>query len=157
MHSAQQWHVAHHCAHMHTGSTHVHELVQATGIKSIDTKAGMLSGISQKHKTRSKLFWFTEFCNSQRLSHFAAPFIVVRAETSIAESCMCIHVAMQLNPINTANISNTQTVARMAQQTPHCTTRCCYPRTFTWEFACEPTPSKGSHTLFRLSMVDMCE
>ena len=51
------------------------------------TKAGMLSGISQQHNTRSKLYWFTEFCNSQRLSHFAAPFIVVQAETSIAESC----------------------------------------------------------------------
>ena len=28
-----------------------------------------------------------KFCNSQCLSHFAAPFIVVRAETSVAESC----------------------------------------------------------------------
>ena len=31
---------------------------------------------------------FTEFCNSQMLiAQFAAPFIVVRTETSIAESC----------------------------------------------------------------------
>ncbi len=55
--------------------------------QSIDTEAGMLSGISQKHNMRSGFCRFTEFCNSQCLSHFAAPFIVVRAETSIAESC----------------------------------------------------------------------
>ena len=48
----------------------------------------MLSGISQKRSIRSSPYWFTEFCNSQCLSHFAAPFIVVRAETSVAESCV---------------------------------------------------------------------
>ena len=47
----------------------------------------MLSGISQKHNMRSSPCRFTEICNSQCLSHFAAPFIVVRTETSIAESC----------------------------------------------------------------------
>ena len=47
----------------------------------------MLSGISRKRSIRSNPYWFTEFCNSQCLSHFAAPFIVVRAETSVAESC----------------------------------------------------------------------
>ena len=55
--------------------------------QSTDTEAGVLSGISQKHNMRSGFCRFTEFCNSQCLSHFAAPFIVVRAETSIAESC----------------------------------------------------------------------
>jgi predicted ABC-class ATPase len=55
--------------------------------KKVDTEAGMLSGISRKRSMRSRSYWFTEFCNSQCLSHFAAPFIVVRAETSIAESC----------------------------------------------------------------------
>jgi hypothetical protein len=52
-----------------------------------DTEAGVLSGISQKHNMRSRFYRFTEFCNSQCLSHFAAPFIVVRTETSIAENC----------------------------------------------------------------------
>ena len=52
-----------------------------------DTEVGMLSGVSRKRRMRSNPCWFTEFCNSQRLSHFAAPFIVVRAETSVAESC----------------------------------------------------------------------
>ena len=52
-----------------------------------DTEAGMLSGISRERSIRSSPYWFTEFCNSQCSSHFAAPFIVVRAETSVAESC----------------------------------------------------------------------
>ena len=56
--------------------------------KVIDTEEGILSGISRKCSIRSRSYWFTEFCNSQCLSHFAAPFIVVRAETSVAESCI---------------------------------------------------------------------
>ena len=53
----------------------------------VDSEAGMLSGLSQKRSIRSNPCWFTEFCKSQCLSHFAAPFIVVQAETSVAESC----------------------------------------------------------------------
>ena len=53
----------------------------------IGTEVSMLSGISRKRSIRSNPYWFTEFCNSQCISHFAAPFIVVRAETSVAESC----------------------------------------------------------------------
>ena len=53
-----------------------------------DTEVGMLSGVSRKRSIRSNPCWFTEFCKSQCLSHFAAPFIVVRAETSVAESCV---------------------------------------------------------------------
>jgi hypothetical protein len=48
----------------------------------------MLSGITRKSNMRSTFYWFTESCNSQCLSHFAAPFIVVRAETSITGSCV---------------------------------------------------------------------
>ena len=54
----------------------------------VDTEAGMLSGVSRKRSIRSSPCWFTEFCKSQCLSHFAAPFVVVRAETSVAESCI---------------------------------------------------------------------
>ena len=54
-------------------------------LNTIDAEAGMLSGISRKRKVRSSLNWFAEFCNSKCLSHFAAPFIVVRAETFVAE------------------------------------------------------------------------
>ena len=64
-----------------------HKEPQQLEQQSIDTEAGMLSGISQKHNMRSSPCRFTEFCNSQCLSHFAAPFIVDRTETSIAESC----------------------------------------------------------------------
>ena len=71
-------------AHSSNGTT---EVEGVAGIKEVDTEAGMLSGISRKRSVRSSPYWFTESCNSQCLSHFAAPFIVVRAETSIAESC----------------------------------------------------------------------
>jgi len=37
---------------------------------------------------RSKIRWFTEFCNSHYVSHFAAFFIVVRAKISVVESCL---------------------------------------------------------------------
>ena len=40
--------------------------------------------------------WFTEFCKSLCLSHFAAPFVVVRAETFIGidlQRDVCVHLA----------------------------------------------------------------
>jgi len=49
-----------------------------------DTPTGMLPGISRKRKMRSKFWWFSKFCNSQDVSHFAAFFIVVGAKTSVA-------------------------------------------------------------------------
>ena len=55
--------------------------------KCMYTEVGMLPRISRKRSIRSRFYWFTEFCNSQCLSHFAAPFIVDRAETSVAENC----------------------------------------------------------------------
>ena len=36
---------------------------------------------------RSKIRWFTEFCNSHYLSHFAAFFIDARTKRSVVESC----------------------------------------------------------------------
>ena len=66
--------------------------------QGIDTEAGMLSGISRKRSIRSRPYWFTEFCNSQCLSHFAAPFIVDRTETSIAESCKLLVAGAIGNP-----------------------------------------------------------
>ena len=54
---------------------------------NVDSEADMLSGISRKRNAHSRYYWFTEFCNSQCSSHFAAPFISIRAKTSIAESC----------------------------------------------------------------------
>ena len=36
---------------------------------------------------RSKIRWFTEFCNSHYVSHFAAFFIDARTKRSVVESC----------------------------------------------------------------------
>ena len=77
------WHTSTHIWQCQANTEHTSK----AGI-SIDTEAGMLSGMSRKRSIRSNPYWFTEFCNSQCLSHFAAPFIVVRAETSVAESCV---------------------------------------------------------------------
>ncbi|KAK4712766.1 hypothetical protein R3W88_018673 [Solanum pinnatisectum] len=40
---------------------------------------------------RSKTRWFTGFCNSLQVSHFATFFIDVRAEISIVESRLCLN------------------------------------------------------------------
>jgi hypothetical protein len=44
---------------------------------------------------RSKIRWFTEFCNSHYLSHFAAFFIDARTKRSVVESFNIIAVATQ--------------------------------------------------------------
>ena len=122
--------VMHTIAHTCTQAAHKHkQLFMPPELSQIDTKAGMLSGISQKHKTRSKLFWFTEFCNSQRLSPFAAPFIVAQAETSIAENCNAPMNTCQPNiTCNSYLMSQTKTVAQTEQQSAlH--RPLCYPRT----------------------------
>ena len=43
---------------------------------------------TQERNLRSKIWWFTEFCNSHYVSHFAAFFIVARTKISIAKSCI---------------------------------------------------------------------
>ncbi len=49
---------------------------------------------TRKRNVRSKIWWFTEFCNSHYVSHFAAFFIVTRAKTSIVESYFFIMVVL---------------------------------------------------------------
>ena len=39
-------------------------------------------------KLRSKIRWFTNFCNSHYVSHFAAFFIDTGAKISVVESCL---------------------------------------------------------------------
>ena len=46
----------------------------------------MPSGGSLGRNLRSKTRWFTGFCNSHHVSHFATFFIDARAEISVAES-----------------------------------------------------------------------
>lgn len=45
---------------------------------------------------RSKTRWFTGFCNSHQVSHFATFFIDARAEISVAESRYRLYIAAQL-------------------------------------------------------------
>ena len=52
-----------------------------------DTQRNVLSGLTRKRQLRSKIWWFTEFCNSHYVSHFAAFFIDTRAKISVAKSC----------------------------------------------------------------------
>ena len=59
------------------GPPHIHGEAEQRHETKVDTEAGMLSGVSRKRSIRSSPCWFTEFCKSQCLSHFAAPFIVV--------------------------------------------------------------------------------
>ena len=61
----------------------------------IQSEAYMLSDIFQERNARSRGHWFTEFCNSQRLSHFAAPFIGARAKISVAENCAFLSLNSQ--------------------------------------------------------------
>ena len=52
-----------------------------------DTERRVLPGISRECNLRSKIWWFTEFCNSHYVSHFAAFFIVAGTKISVAKSC----------------------------------------------------------------------
>jgi hypothetical protein len=49
-------------------------------------EAGVPSGWSLGRNLRSKTRWFTGFCNSHHVSHFATFFIDARAEISVAGS-----------------------------------------------------------------------
>jgi hypothetical protein len=57
------------------------------------TERNVPSRRPQGRHLRSKIWWFTEFCNSHCLSHFAAFFIVDRAKSSIATSGLRIDLA----------------------------------------------------------------
>ena len=74
----------------HTNDTQKHRRQNhqmRLAIKEGDSEADRPSGMSRKHRIHSRFYWFTEFCNSQCLSHFAAPFISVQAKTFITEGC----------------------------------------------------------------------
>ena len=66
-----------------------------------DTQRGVVSGLSRDRNLRSKIWWFTEFCNSHYVSHFAAFFIVMGAKISIVNSC--IIVSYYLLPFDNKN------------------------------------------------------
>ena len=53
-----------------------------------DTEIDTPSGRAWKYHAHSSFYWFTEFCYSACLSHFAAPFIIIPAKASNAENCV---------------------------------------------------------------------
>ena len=57
-----------------------------------DTQRSVVSGLSRDRNLRSKIWWFTEFCNSHYVSHFAAFFIVRGAKISIVNSCIKLRI-----------------------------------------------------------------
>ena len=121
--------------------------------KKGDTEAGMLLGISQKHNMCSRPCRLTEFCNSQCLSHFAAPFIVARTETSIAENCkwllQVVVIKMQYK------VRCAKAVAREAHRCIH---RCAQPNAHEYcngssEWTSQADSTKESKKWF----LNMCE
>uniref|UniRef100_A0A6N2N4F7 Senescence-associated protein n=1 Tax=Salix viminalis TaxID=40686 RepID=A0A6N2N4F7_SALVM len=59
---------------------------RGVGATMRDTQADVPSTRSLGRNLRSKTRWFTGFCNSHQVSHFATFFIDARAEISVAES-----------------------------------------------------------------------
>lgn len=72
-----------------------------TSLLNIDAKVGGRRCVTPRQtcprpdgvgrNLRSKTRWFTGFCNSHQVSHFATFFIDARAEISVAESHLGIH------------------------------------------------------------------
>ncbi len=56
------------------------------GVAMRDAQADVPSTKGLGRNLRSKTRWFTGFCNSHQVSHFATFFIDARAEISVAES-----------------------------------------------------------------------
>ena len=69
-----------------THNAHNHCYTARHNWKWIDIESSTPSSISQRCKLRSNIYWLTEFCNSQCISHFAAFFIINWAKTFIAKT-----------------------------------------------------------------------
>lgn len=74
-----------------------------------DTQRGVLLGITRERNLRSKIRWFTEFCNSHYVSHFAAFFIVTRTKISIVNSCSGMGIAFT-TPRNYVSVCKTSSL-----------------------------------------------
>ena len=57
-------------------------------------------GRSLGRNLRSKTRWFTGFCNSHQVSHFATFFIVARAEISVAESRVWVAIGRSRDDVH---------------------------------------------------------
>ena len=84
----------------------------------------MISRYSNRHalrntrerNMRSKIRWFTEFCNSHYVSHFAAFFIVARAKRSVVKSCF-LFVQENQDSFNTW-LKQAVSLSRLSQVSP---------------------------------------
>ena len=126
---------------------------------STSTEAGILPGISRECNARSSIHWFTEFCNSQCSSHFAAPFIVVRAETSVAESC-----TKPLYPWTTTHdfmrleVQKFNGIRQQGTRTEDGPFSACRPRVSARGHRCDLHPPPDPHRrLCTMNRVDACE
>ena len=79
-------------------------------------EAGVPSGGSLGRNLRSKTRWFTGFCNSHHVSHFATFFIDARAEISVAESHIFFHRPRQ--PAQPSNGSRLPQLSRVPWRQP---------------------------------------
>ena len=64
-------------------------------IQCVTPKQTCLQPDGFRRNLRSKTRWFTGFCNSHQVSHFATFFIDARAEISVAESRLVISKDVQ--------------------------------------------------------------
>ena len=95
---------------------------QTRNWKLIDIESSTPSSISQRCKLRSNIYWLTEFCNSQCISHFAAFFIINWAKTFIAKT----HFALRVKLKNKRVTKNQCSEAR--QHESACCCKPCHPR-----------------------------
>ena len=145
--------------------THPRQEAKERRRKCTDTEASMLSGISRQRKIRSNPYWFTEFCNSQCLSHFAAPFIVVRAETSVAESCKRMKWKSTQKECRSKILMQEKVTTRQeAEQrvTPEGMLKVSLPAPSPSSFCMKvsissPPPPRHSRDLFTVIQLDACE
>ena len=75
----------------------------------------MLARQARQRNVRSRVRWFTEFCNSHYVSHFAALFIVARTKISIVKSCLWFLFFL------TAGFSTAVTTQVMSRRMPNST------------------------------------
>ena len=71
---------------------------------------------TRERNMRSKIRWFTEFCNSHYVSHFAAFFIVARAKRSVVKSCF-LFVQENQDAFNTW-LKQAVSLSRLSQVSP---------------------------------------
>ena len=121
------------------------------------TEPGILPRITQKCNTRSTFHWFTEFCNSQWLSHFAAFFIDAWAEISIAESCGKGKCTINAYAIPAVALEYAVALSNHTPPPPSSghrvvNSKAAHTNRSRWQIGCANDPSAGSptETLLRL-------